>query len=894
MLNRRSCVALIAGLSLALAACQTTKTADAPGSAAQGVLRTTLSNGLKVVIVRNSLAPVVTTEINYLVGSNEAPDGFPGTAHALEHMMFRGSPGLSKDQLAEIAAAMGGDFNADTTQTVTQYYFTVPAEDLDVALHVDALRMRGLDASEAEWTTERGAIEQEVSRDLSSPQYVFYTQLLAALFAGTPYAHDALGTRPSFDKTSAATLKDFYSTWYAPNNAILVIVGDVDPTATLAKVKSLYGDIPAKTLPAHATVQLQPVQTKTLDLPTDLPYGLVLLSYRMPSLTDKDYAASQVLADVLGSRRGQLYALVPAGKALFTGFESGALPQVGYGYAIGVFPQGGDSAELSKEMRAVLAGSLKDGFSDELVEAAKRQEIAQLEFQKNSVSGLANVWSEALAFQGLTSPDDMVQAFHAVTTADVERVARTYLDDQHMVAAVLTPQSSGKPVSGKGYGGAESLSSTPEKPVALPDWAEHDLAQLNMPKSTVHPVVSTLPNGIKLIVEPADVSDTVSVYGRIVNLAAMQEPKGKDGVAQVLGGLFEYGSKSLDRVAFQKALDDIAAQESAGIEFSVQAPAQNFDPAVQLLADNELNPALPVSAFPVVQTQTARFLAGQLVSPQYLFQRAYAKSLVPEGDPALREATPSSVASLKLEDVRDYYTAAFRPDLATIVVIGKVTPEAAQAVIEKYFGGWTAQGPRPVTDLPPVPVNKPSQAQVPDQTSVQDEVVLAQSLSSNIFNEQRYALEVGDQVLGGSFYASRLSRDLREKSGLVYTVGSYFKWARTRGEYLVSFGCDPDKVSQARGLVMRDLAAMQTAPISATELTRAKATLLRRIPLRAASVDEVAGNLLRYSTVGLPLDEDMIAAQHYVDMTPEAVQAAFKQWLKPEDMAEVVKGPAPQ
>ena len=154
------------------------------------VTRATLDNGLRVVIVRDTLAPVVTTEMNYLVGSDEVPDGFPGTAHAVEHMMFRGSPGLGKDQLLAIASDMGGNFNADTTHSVTQYFFTVPAQDLNVALHVAALRMRGVSMSEADWSKERGAIEQEVSRDNSNPGYKFEEQLFAHMFAGTPYAHE--------------------------------------------------------------------------------------------------------------------------------------------------------------------------------------------------------------------------------------------------------------------------------------------------------------------------------------------------------------------------------------------------------------------------------------------------------------------------------------------------------------------------------------------------------------------------------------------------------------------------------------------------------------------------------------------------------------------------------
>ena len=177
-----------------------------------GVLRATLQNGLKVVIVRNTLAPVVTTMVNYLVGSVEAPHGFPGMAHAQEHMMFRGSPGLSADQLAAIIAAMGGSFNADTQQTITQYFLTVPSADLDIALRVEATRMAGVLDSEELWAKERGAIEQEVTQDYSNPDFVAYIKLLAAMFKGTPYEESPLGSVASFDRTTGGALKKFFDT----------------------------------------------------------------------------------------------------------------------------------------------------------------------------------------------------------------------------------------------------------------------------------------------------------------------------------------------------------------------------------------------------------------------------------------------------------------------------------------------------------------------------------------------------------------------------------------------------------------------------------------------------------------------------------------------------------
>lgn len=862
--------------------------------ASEKPLRATLPNGLSVVVVRNSLAPVVSTVVNYRVGSNEAPDGFPGTAHALEHIMFRGSPGLSADQLAAITAAMGGMFDADTQQMVTQYFFTVPSEDLEVALHVEALRMSGILATDELWTQERGAIEQEVAQDLSNPDYVFYSKLLAAMFQGTPYAHDALGTRPSFDKTPAKMLKKFHDTWYVPNNATLVIVGDVEPQRALAQVKQFFGQIPKKEIPKRPTVRLQPVRSKTLNLTTDLPNGMAVASFRFPGSDSPDFAAAQVLADVLSSQRGSLYALVPQGKALSAGFSVNMWPQVGLGFATASFPKGGDGAALLKEVTEVLEGEVKGGVSADLVKAAKQREITEAELQKNSVSGLAMAWSQAVAVEGRQSPEDDVTAIQQVSVADVNRVARQYLRSEGMVTAILAPQASGAPVSAETFGGKESFAPTPNRPVKLPAWGKKALQRLSVPRSAVDPVVNTLTNGLKVIVQPEFVSDTVSVYGHVKNNPDLEAPKGQEGVDEILDQLFSFGTQSLDRIPFQKALDDIGADESAGTSFSLQVLPAHFERGVELLADNELRPALPESAFEVIQKQLSAAVAGRLQSPDYIMGRTLSTSLLPADDPSLREARPETVSSLTIKDVRNYYQHVIRPDLTTIVVIGRISPSEAKKVIEKYFGDWKANGPPPNTVLSPIPPNKPATLAVPDASRVQDQVTLASTVGLTRSNEDYYALELGNHVLGGAFYATRLYRDLRESTGLVYFVSSSFDVGKRRAFYRVDYACDPPNVSKVRSIVKRELKQMQSKPVSPAELHQAKSLVLREIPLSESSVESIASGFLYRATQDLPLDEPTLAAHRYLKLTAKQIKDAFAKWLRPEDLVQVSQGPSPQ
>jgi zinc protease len=885
---------LVAGVSFAAMASAQAKDAAQPTSGTP-VTRATLDNGMKVVIIRNSLAPVATVQANFIVGGNETPEGFPGMAHAQEHMAFRGCAGMNADQTAAIYALLGGENNADTQQNITQFFATVPSADVDIALEAQAACLRGVDNAQSEWDQERGAIEQEVQRDLSNPTYKFIDRLNSVIFEGTPYAHDPLGTKASFDATTGAMLKQFYDKWYAPSNMILIVVGDVDPVATLAKIKNLFGNIPDHPIGARPEIHLQPFKDQSFTIDSNLPYVLGFIAYRLPGTDSPDYAAMNIMVDVLASQRADLYGMVPAGKALAAEFGlAETYNKASVGYGVVALPASADPTSAIAEMKQIIVKYAQDGVPEDLVAAAKRSEIAQAEFQRNSIPGLADVWSDALAAEGRNSPEEDIDAIRKVTLADVNRVAKQYLLNVSAVTATLKPVPSGGPVSEKGFGGSEQVTSAPTKSVQLPEWAAGPLDKLQVPDNYIEVSDTKLANGIRLIVRNDRTSPTVTIVGAVKSNSDLQTPAGKDGLADLLDGLYSYGTTSLDRLAFQKALDDIAANESAGYQFSLSVLKEYFSRGVELLAQNELHPALPEHAFVITQRQTAQFVAGNLESPGYKTERALDMALLPAGDPVLRETTPETVSKVALDDVKQYHDATVRPDLTTIVVIGDVTADEAKTVIEKWFGDWKATGEKPNTTLPPIPVNKPSSVTVPDAERVQDEVTLAEQLNINRFDPDFYPIQLGNHVLGGGFYATRLYRDLRQLNGLVYTVDVSLDASKTRSSYTVDYGCDPQNVSKARAMIVRDLNEMRTQDVSGDELHLAKSLLLRQIPLSAASENALAEGLLHRAEIGLPLDEPVVAARKYMQLTADDVKNAFARHIDTGNLVQVVRGPAPQ
>jgi zinc protease len=854
-----------------------------------GFARTTLPNGLQVVVLTDELAPVVTTWLNVGAGSDDEP--YTGLAHAQEHMFYRGSRTLSGPQADEIAGFSGDEDNADTQSVITQFFHTVPAQDISVALQLDANRFTGLLDSQRDWAQERGAIEQEVLRDNSDAGFRLGVKLQQHLMAGTPYADDGLGTIASFEgRINAPQLQSFYKRWYRPNDALYVIAGDVEPAKAISEVQRYFGAIPGAPLPPRGAIQLGPLTPVTYVDRSDQGSTAVLVGYRFPGYASPDYAASVVLGDVLNNQRGNLYGLVAGGKALAIEADANPFPDAGFITILSHVPVATPPLQAIADVKAALARYRASGVPANLVEAAKEREVAQTETAEDSVRGLAALWSQTLAVEHRTPQDDL-GAVAAVTPAAVNRVVRTYFDNATAAVAYAVPKNGGAVGSGESGGAGEEARAEPTKIEALPAWAESALHAVRAPGRLIDPQSFTLPNGLHVVVQPEHASSAVVVQGTILHDAGIEEAPGQAGVGDVVEALLPFGTTRDSRLAYQAKLDAIAATVHTGFSFSLATLGAHFERGMELLAEDELHPALAPRDFAIVKQQRYDAVLGDAATPDHLTAVAAAEHLYPASDPARHFASPADVQRLTPADARAYYAATFRPDLTTIAIVGDVTPAQARASVERWFGGWSRSGAPPAVFPAPVANNRPAAVSVPATGRSQDTVVLHETLPLSVADPDIAPLLVANTLLSGDF-SSILIRDMRVTTGYVYFVGTTLAAGKTRSTFDVTYACSPNDFSKAQHVLVRDLRRLQRTPLDAERLQRAKARLVSTTAIVASSYDGLAASLLANASLGLPLDNDARRARAELATSPSDVRVAAARWLRPEGFVRVVEGPA--
>jgi len=852
----------------------------------------TLKNGLRVVAVRNSLAPVVSTWMTYLAGSDD--DGkTPGLAHAAEHMMFRGSRTVSGSQFADAVAMMGGDFNGETGPEATYYYLEVPVEHLDVAMQLEASRAVGLLDDAETWKRERGAISQEVTLRNSSAGYRLTTRVAATVLAGSVYANEGLGTLDSFAHLTIDDIRSFHARFYHPDNAIYVIVGDIDPDDVLARAERVFGDIPAGPPVVHrpkGTIAEPAVQTRFVDAQSALPSTYVVLGIQLPGSADLDYAAAKVLFECLGAPRGALGTLRSDPDIVQISTAVRSFPGASVGFI-------GASIRLSADVDAAvgrLEAKIRDlrvtGIAADQIQASKRRLMTEHALDDSSIAVEARDLSLGLALEGRPPAAD-AEAEHRVKQDDVNRVLRTRVDGSSFVEGRAVSSPSGRPSRSDTAAGDVVAAARASVHSPLPAFAS-SLAFVHAPKGWTSPDVSFLPNGIRLVTLQNTATRAVTVRGMVDVDAALNEASGSEAIDLIIDRLYrEAREGGRGGSALATAEDEIGGPVNTGLSFGFDVEASQFESALAALASAEMNPPLDSAAIAIATNRAADDARGLSNSASALGEASLCAALRGKDAAECRLPSPQAVASALPHDVERRLHSIFRPDRVTIVFVGDIAPVRAREIAMRYFGSWRAVG----IAKPSVPgkemTSTPSRVTIAEQGRVQSRVTMAKLIPITRQLPDYVALRVASALLTGGTFGSLLYEDLRERTGLVYSVTSLLQPNRRDSTFQITFGADAEKVEPALSLVQGRLATLGQKPVDEARLERTKALLISNLPLAGESYGSAAQRILYYVSQGVSVDTAYREALAIQRITVGDIQQAVARWIRPADFTEVIQTP---
>lgn len=896
----RAAAAIVLSVSLSLPAVA----APAHGPAPHAVPKTqplaaaavhVLPNGLRVLVVEDHLAPVAETAVYYNFGAYDEVSGKTGLAHALEHMMFRGTPSLSGDGLTDALSQLGATMNATTLADYTRFYFVVPAERLDLALHIEADRMQNLALNAADWQAERGAVLTEIIGKDGSTAGTLRRQMLEAAYGkDSRYALDVGGHPEDVRAATVADLRDYYSRWYAPNNATLVVTGDVRPAQVYAAAQRYFGSIPRKTLPPRNRPAPHLNLGARVSLHGDYAFGFLNVAY--PFVGDvggRETDAASLLPSIINNIRSPFYrALVVSGLAYGISASPDTTLHDGLLY-VAMTPKPPHTpddvlAVFQKTMQQFVA----DGPAPELLAAAKREVATQNTFARDSIPGLGYLQGYVVGYELHDDPNHDATEIGKVTLDDVRAAAKTYLATPAVIGSIVADGARTAPPAPpppKQINDDFSARAAGNHIVAAP-WVTSAVSGALTAANHAHPVEFALSNGLRIYVQTVSVNPTVYVSGSIRSSSKF-DPPGKEGTGAIATALMSYGSARYDFVTRSRLQDEMSASIGIGQSFSAYGLSKDFSKLVDILADGIEHPAFPDEYFTLIKTGYASAIARSKHSPELLARRAVNEMLAPPGDPSLREATEKSIGAITKDDVIAYHRQYIRPDLARITVVGNVTVPQVRAALQAAFGSWTAEGPTPDLTLPPLPVPAGRVATIPSNGSTVS-VTLAQ-VAPPRSSPDFYPLMVLNTILGyGGEMSTRLMQSLRVKRGLVYGVGSDYQAAAQRGTFQFYLSATPEHVRQAVTLLKAEIARAQSEPPTQAELARAKKYIIGETLVNEDSIGGIASAINNIGLNDLPLDYYQTRNAIFNAVTADDVLRVAKEYLKPKNMAEVYQGPA--
>jgi zinc protease len=885
--------------------------ADAPPPAASNVPRIpfekyTLSNGLEVILVEDHRLPMVAVNIWYHVGpANEAP-GLTGFAHLFEHMMFaatRHVPRGLADRLMEGAGAT--DSNGSTDFDRTNYFDTVPSNQLELALWVHSDRMGYLldVLDQTALSNQQDVVRNERRQSVENRPYGIVEEALThTLFPKThPYYASVIGSHADIQNAKLSDVRDFFTRYYGPNNASIVIAGDIDKARTRALVKKYFGSFKRSapvSRPAVATPPITSERRVTVADRVELPR--VFMGWLTPPAYQPGDAELAVTAQILaGGKSSRLYkslvyerqiaqeaSAVQSSNALTSTFVVDATARPGH-----------SAKEIESAIDAELSALRETGPSEREVERARNTiETAMLTaVEKLGGQGLANQMNQYNQYTGDPGylPKD-IERIRRVTAADVRRVARAYLQQRQRAVVTAVPGTpnlgpevptpalaKAKPMAGGGINPDEAWRARPPKAGPAPRFTlpQGESFRLANGLTVIHHYNPALPLvSARLVFRSGSDANPLDQPGLSGFTAQMlQEGTATRGAPQIADEIAQLG-------AF---LDSTSSGDASVV--SLLSLRSTFAPALDVMADVVQHPAFPHAEVERQRASRLGDLTQQRDNPELVAAVAAAGALYgarhPYGYGQL--GTEPAIRATTRDDLYQFWRRHYVPDNAALVVSGDITRDELKALAEARFLGW------PRADIDPARLGPPattkSRLVMVDKPGAPQTALRVATIGTTRKTPDYPALQVMNAALGGLF-SSRINNNLREAKGYSYGVFSQFRYDRTPGPFVIAGSVRTDVTAPSVAEIFKELRAMRERAMPADELAGARNSQVLSLPGQFETNAGIAGSLAETYVFDLPLDYYRTLPAQFSRVTAQDVQGVARKYLAPEQMIVVAVG----
>ena len=875
-----------------------------------------LDNGLTVILTPDHSDPLVHIDVTYHVGSAREEIGKSGFAHFFEHMMFQGSEHVADQEHFRLITEAGGSLNGTTNRDRTNYFETVPANQLEKMLWLESDRMGFLlDAvSQRKFEIQRDTVKNERAQNYDNRPYgLMWEKMGEAMYPeGHPYSWQTIGYVDDLDRVDVNDLKAFFLRWYGPNNAVLTIGGDIDVDQTLEWINKYFGSIPAG--PTVETAAKQPavlIQDKYITLEDRIQQPMVVIGWPTEYNGHQSEMDLNALASTLGDGANSLLyqKLVKTQKAVDAGaFQNCAeLSCNFYVYAMAPSGEKGQLQPLYDEVMQILAQFESQGISQERLEQINGMAEADAVFALQSVKGKVSQLASNETFFG--EPDRLqsqLARIRAITAESVMDAYKEYINDHHKVILSVVPQ-------GKlNFAVSPSTFVTPDR--QLPEYqklddkdleyrrADDDFDRMQMPQ-VAQPVNSHMPmlyrvyfnNGVELLGTVSDETPTVQMDIRFP-AGERYVPKGKEGLANLTAAMLQEGSIDSSLEELQARLDKIGSEVSINASsytttLSLSSLEKYLPQTLSVVEEVLSKPAFNEHDFARVKKQMLEGIVYQHQKPSWLASQATRQVLF-DGSIYQRasDGTEASIQSLTLDDVKQFYHTQYTPQGTQIVVVGGMKEKAMTEQL-RFINSWHGDAApllnpqliKPLLGQSIYLVDKPGAA----QSIVR---MVRQGLPFDATGEV-FLTQLANFNLAGNFN-SRLNQNLREDKGYTYGAAGYLASNREVGAVVFSAQVRESATVASIEEMQKELKQFSELGITDQELEFLRLAVGQQDALKyetPSQKTQLLGSILSYS-----LDDDYLQQRNEIveSVSKATLNTLAKKWFNPDDYQIIVVGDA--